>query len=393
MRRCVELSLRAAGQTRPNPAVGCVITDPRGTKVLGEGYHRRAGESHAEVNALTDARDRHAALGLPPASATQGATAYVTLEPCNHYGRTPPCSKALIEAGIVRCVIGVQDPDDRTAGGGIQRMRNAGIDVVVGTQGELCKKALEGFISRIERKRPFGVLKYAMTLDGKIASESGSSQWVTGAPARRFVHHELRARMDAIVVGGQTVRRDNPSLTARYDVVYDGPLRPMRVVMTTALNSLPRVCHLWENVSPVAQTIVFAQSLDARADSGSSSSKTEQSVQMWKMLEAKGVEVIVDENVCPESVMETLYDKGCLNVLWECGGQLAAKTVKSGMIDKVYAFIAPKLIGGESSPSPIGSPALHSDMGAALTLHNRELQAFDDGDILISGYLSEHTFG
>lgn len=386
MRRCVELSLRAAGQTRPNPAVGCVVTDPRGTKVLGEGYHRRAGESHAEVNALTDARHRHAALGLPSASATQGATAYVSLEPCNHYGRTPPCSKALIEAGIARCVIGVQDPDHHTAGGGIQRMRNAGIDVVVGTQARLCTKALEGFISRIERKRPFGILKYAMTLDGKIASQSGSSQWVTGVLARRFVHHELRARMDAIVVGGQTVRRDNPSLTARYDVVYDGPLRPMRVVMTTALNSLPRECHLWENVSPVAQTIVFAQRLDARGDSGSS--KTEESVQMWKMLEAKGVEVIVDENVCPESVMHILYDKGCLNVLWECGGQLAAKAVKSGMIDKVYAFIAPKLIGGETSPSPIGSPALHSDMDAALTLHDREVQLFDDGDILISGYLS-----
>lgn len=372
LRRCVQLALKAAGQTRPNPPVGCVITDATGNRILGEGYHRRAGYPHAEVNALRNVRDNgHSDQAL------QGATVYVSLEPCNHYGRTPPCAKALVDARVARVVVGTQDPDERTSGGGILRMRQHGIHVDVLNSNhvinELVTKSLEGFISRIERKRPFGLLKYAMTLDGKIATENGSSKWITGENARQRVH-EVRASVDAIVVGGETLRKDDPLLTPR-GVCFDGGLRPIRVVMTRKLSNIwPSERKLWDVAE--AETVVFVRDLDKDG-----------SDKMIEELKVKGVDVVHEPDLGPMHVMKYLYERGCLTVLWECGGSLAAQAIRQGAIDKVMAFIAPKIIGGRDAPSPVGSPAVQVDMTDALVLRDRKIETFDNGDILISGYV------
>lgn len=358
--RCVQLAQRAAGQTRPNPPVGCVITDNTG-RTLGEGYHRRAGMPHAEVNALTDTKQR----GFSPA----GATAYVSLEPCNHYGRTPPCAKALVEAGVSRVVVGMVDPDPRTGGGGIRRLRDHGIHVDVGIGDSECRQLTEGFVSRVLKKRPFGVLKYAMTLDGKIAAENRSSKWITGEKSRLRVH-SMRAGMDAIIVGGRTVREDNPRLNVR-GVVRDGPLSPIRVVMTRGLD-LPLERSLWDTKE--SETIVFTHSVDGRQD-------------IIEKLRGHGVDIIHIPQLTPDHVMEELYKRGCLNVLWECGGGLASQAIRAGAVQKVHAFIAPKIIGGLLAPSPVGDPAVGEDMAAALQLCRHSVETFDNGDVLISGYV------
>lgn len=359
IRRCVELARRGAGQTRPNPPVGCILTDANG-RPLGQGYHKRAGGPHAEIHALQDAqRNGHS---------VEGATAYVTLEPCNHYGRTPPCAATLARERIGRVVVGVLDPDPRTAGGGVDTLRKAGVVVDVANE-PLCAELVEGFVNRVLHQRPIGLLKWAMTLDGKIASETGSSRWVTGAEARQNVH-ELRAQMDAIVVGGQTVRSDNPQLTVR-GVPRFGDLSPIRVVMSKNLD-LPDEAHLWDTTE--ADTVVFTQRVHGKED-------------FVQQLKDKGVHVIYEPNLTPDHVMEYLYDRGCLSVLWECGGGLAAQAIKAGAVQKVHSFIAPKIIGGVNAPSPVASPAVSHEMSESLNLSRQKVKTFENGDVLISGYL------
>lgn len=360
IRRCVQLAQRATGQTRPNPPVGCVLTDTAG-RTLGEGYHRKAGTPHAEVHALSDAKQR--------GHNSKGAIAYVSLEPCNHYGRTPPCAAALVDAGVARVVVGMQDPDPRTKGGGIAYLRANGIAVDVGVEEHICRELCEGFVSRVEKRRPFGILKWAMTLDGKIATESGSSRWVTGDEARQRVQM-LRSSVDAIVVGGLTVRRDNPRLTVR-GIKRDGDLSPLRIVMTRTLN-VPFERALWD-VSE-AETIIFSSSTGGNDD-------------LVKQLQACGVHVHIIPDLTPIHVMDYLYERGCLNVLWECGGALASQAIHAGAVQKIFAFVAPKLVGGSNAPSPIDSPALIDDMSKAVVLQNRSVETFDNGDLLISGYL------
>ena len=221
MQRCLTLARRALGRTAPNPMVGAVIVN--GGEVVGEGFHPKAGEPHAEVFALRQAGDR-----------ARGATAYVSLEPCNHFGRTPPCSQALVKAGVAKVVVGVVDPNPKVGGGGIKTLQDAGVEVVVGVEEADCRALNEGFIHRILYKRPIGLLKYAMTLDGKIASTTGHSTWVTGEPARARVHH-LRYACDAVVVGSNTVRHDNPRLTCHADTEENAP-NPLRVVLSRSLD-------------------------------------------------------------------------------------------------------------------------------------------------------------
>ncbi|HEY9888040.1 MAG TPA: bifunctional diaminohydroxyphosphoribosylaminopyrimidine deaminase/5-amino-6-(5-phosphoribosylamino)uracil reductase RibD, partial [Candidatus Obscuribacterales bacterium] len=199
MQRCLELARQGWGKTAPNPLVGAVVV--QAGAVVGEGFHPAAGQPHAEVFALRAAGDR-----------AQGATLYVNLEPCNHMGRTPPCTEAVMAAGIARVVVGMIDPDPRVAGGGVQRLQAAGLEVTVGVEEAACQQLNEAFSYSVQHQRPFGILKYAMTLDGKIAASSGHSAWVTGPAARTWVH-QLRSRCDAVIVGGQTVRQDNPHLT------------------------------------------------------------------------------------------------------------------------------------------------------------------------------------
>ncbi|WP_159784440.1 bifunctional diaminohydroxyphosphoribosylaminopyrimidine deaminase/5-amino-6-(5-phosphoribosylamino)uracil reductase RibD [Sodalinema gerasimenkoae] len=350
MQRCLTLARRAQGQTAPNPMVGAVIVQEGA--IIGEGFHPGAGQPHAEVFALEQAGDR-----------AQGATIYVSLEPCNHHGRTPPCSEALVKAQVSKVIIGTVDPNPKVGGGGIARLQEAGIEVIVGVEEADCRRLNEAFFHRITEKRPFGILKYAMTLDGKIASQGGHSAWVTGTAARQRVH-QLRGHCEAVIVGGNTVRNDNPHLTCH----NHSPKNPLRVVMSRRLD-LPPDARLWD-VSE-APTLVATE--------------TGTKPEFQNQLRDRGVEVLAYPHLTPSVVMEDLYQRGMMTVLWECGGVLAARALSEGMIQKVMAFIAPKLIGGNSAPTPLADLGFNQ-MTDALPLQNYQWHPIGE-DLLLEGYL------
>ncbi|MGB3301014.1 MAG: bifunctional diaminohydroxyphosphoribosylaminopyrimidine deaminase/5-amino-6-(5-phosphoribosylamino)uracil reductase RibD [Phormidesmis sp.] len=349
MIRCCELAAQAAGCTAPNPLVGSVIM--QGEKTVGEGFHPKAGEPHAEIFALRAAGNR-----------AQNAELYVNLEPCNHTGKTPPCSSAIIQAGIRRVVIGMKDPNPE-ASGGIQTLRAAGIEVKVGVEGDRCRQLNEAFIYRVTQHAPFGILKYAMTLDGKIATNTGHSAWVSGPSSRQRVH-QLRSQSDAVIVGGNTVRQDNPSLTSH----GQGKRNPLRVVMSRQLN-LPAVANLWD--TSAAPTVIFTE-----ADINTA---------VGKALQQQGVEIVSVSTLRPAAVMKNLYERGLMSVLWECGGTLAAAAIADASVQKVWAFIAPKLIGGKAAPSPIGELGLVK-MTEAKALKHVSVTPVGE-DFLLRGYL------
>ncbi len=354
MQRCLELARHALGCTSPNPMVGAVIV--KNGEIIGEGFHPKAGEPHAEVFALRDAGEN-----------ARGATVYVNLEPCNHYGRTPPCSEALIAAGVSKVVVGMVDPNPLVAAGGIARLRSAGIEVVVGVEEEACQKLNEGFIHRIRYKKPLGILKYAMTLDGKIATSKGHSNWITNTAARKRVH-KLRVGCDAVIVGGNTVRQDNPYLTSHQAQVHN----PLRVVMSRNLN-LPSSANLWDIRE--APTLVLTE-VGANSE-------------FKEFLQNKGVEVVELTPLTPSVAMAFLYERGFCSVLWECGGILAANAITQGAVQKVLAFIAPKIIGGSDAPTPVGELGFAA-MTEALQLERVTVKLVDS-DLLIEGYLPQLT--
>ncbi|MDB9524703.1 bifunctional diaminohydroxyphosphoribosylaminopyrimidine deaminase/5-amino-6-(5-phosphoribosylamino)uracil reductase RibD [Oscillatoria sp. CS-180] len=351
MQRCLQLARQADGKTSPNPLVGSVIV--KEGQVLGEGFHPEAGKPHAEVFALRAAGDR-----------AKDATLYVNLEPCNHTGRTPPCTEAIIAAGISRVVIGNIDPDPRVSGSGVNRLRQAGLDVVVGVEEADCRRVNEVFIHSVKNQRPFGILKYAMTLDGKIAASSGHSAWVTGKDSRAWVHR-LRSRCDAVIVGGQTVRQDNPRLTSH----GQSDRNPLRVVMTRSLD-LPDSAHLWQ--TDMAKTLVFCS--------------RDRDASKQHLIENQGVEVIDLAQLEPLAVLEKLHERGLRSVLWECGGRLSAQAIAQNCVQKVFAFVAPKIIGGATAPGPIGDLG-HVQMTEAIRLTDIAVEQIAS-DLLIQGYLN-----
>ena len=350
MQRCITLARLGRGKTSPNPLVGAIALQDG--QIIGEGFHPAVGEPHAEIFALQAAGEK-----------AQGSTIYVNLEPCNHYGRTPPCTEALIEAGVKKVVVGMIDPNPRVSGKGIEKLRNAGIEVVVGLEEEACRQLNEAFIHRVNYQLPLGILKYAMTLDGKIATTTGHSAWVTGKSARGYVH-QLRAGCDAIIIGGNTLRRDDPHLTTHGVAAHT----PLRVVMSRSLD-LPLNCYLWE--TKTAPTVVFTQKGNNQ--------------QLKSELLSKGVEVVELAALNPPAVLKNLYHRGLSSVLWECGGVLAAQAIATGCVQKVFAFIAPKIIGGVSAPSPVGALGLEK-MTEALELEKVKISQFDR-DWLIEGYM------
>lgn len=350
MQRCLSLARKALGRTAPNPLVGAVIVQDG--QIVGEGFHPGAGQPHAEVFALRAAGDR-----------AQAATIYVNLEPCNHYGRTPPCSEALVAAQVAKVVVGMVDPDPRVSGAGIARLQAAGIEVVVGVEEADCRQLNEAFIHRILYQQPLGILKYAMTLDGKIATNNGHSAWITAELARNEVH-QLRAACDAVIIGGNTLRKDNPQLTTRQT---DAP-QPLRVVMSRTLD-LPEQAYLWQTTA--APTLVLT-TVGANPD-------------FQQRLLAKGVKVVELAPLSPKEAMNYLYSLGLMSVLWECGGTLAASAISQGAVQKVLAFIAPKIIGGSMAPSPVGELGFTS-MTQAIVLERLRWRSVGD-DCLVEGYI------
>ena len=356
MRRALELAALADGYTSPNPLVGAVVLDPSGT-LVGEGFHARAGEPHAEVGALAQAGD-----------AARGGTIIVTLEPCCHHGRTPPCTDALIKAGIARVVVALTDPDPRVAGGGLQRLRDAGVEVISGVLEAEAAHQNRAFLHRVRTGRPWGLLKWAMSLDGRTALPNGASQWISGSTARTWVHR-LRAQCDAVIVGGGTVRADDPLLTSRG---LRSP-EPLRVVLSRRLD-LPDQAQIWDQ--SVAPTLVV-HGQDAPAEARD-------------RLEALGLQREVLPACGPESLMAVLAQRGCNRVLWECGPELAAAALQQACVQELAAVIAPKLLGGEPARTPLGHLGFQA-MEEVVVLQGLRQQRLTD-DLLLQVTLSSLSY-
>ena len=325
MQLALDLAASARGNTNPNPMVGAVLVN--NGVIVGTGLHRKAGEPHAEVHAFRMAGD-HA----------KDATLYVTLEPCSHFGKTPPCANLVKESGVKRVVIAMKDPNPDVAGRGIQLLRDAGIEVEVGILEAQAYKLNERFIYNMLTSRPYIVAKYAMTADGKIAAATGDSQWVTGDDAREDVH-EYRHEMDGILVGIGTVLADSPSLTTR--LVSKEGKNPVRIVLDSQLQT-PLTAHVVQTDD--ARTIIVT-SIDA-------------SKQRETALAAKGVTILrvatTHGSVDLEQALEALYKEGITDILVEGGAGVHASFFQQNLVQKAIIYMAPKVLGGAHSITPVG---------------------------------------
>ncbi|AEF53335.1 bifunctional diaminohydroxyphosphoribosylaminopyrimidine deaminase/5-amino-6-(5-phosphoribosylamino)uracil reductase RibD [Marinomonas posidonica] len=327
MAKALQLAQKGLFTTHPNPRVGCVLV--KQDELIGQGYHEKAGEGHAEVNALADAKQD-----------VSGATAYVTLEPCSHQGKTPPCADALIKAGVACVVYGLQDPNPEVAGNGLAKLKAAGIEVIGPILEAECNALNPGFNKRMREGLPFVRVKLAMSLDGRTAMESGESQWITGGDARLDVQ-KWRAQSDAIVTGIGSVLADNPSMTVRIDeqgqeVDAKTVRQPLRVIMDTALSVLPEAKILY----PSSQACVFAIEEEVEAEH-------------LETLQQKGVQVKFsspgdDGRLDLVDAMEQLADMGINEVLLETGAELAGGFLQAGLIDEIIVYMAPKLLGSNA---------------------------------------------
>ncbi len=357
MRRALALAARGQGHVEPNPMVGCVIA--RDGAVLAEGWHVQFGGPHAEVAAVQN---------LPPHMHAKGATFYVTLEPCCHFGKTPPCADALIAAGAARVVIAVRDPFPQVSGGGIAKLQGASIAVETGLLEADARALLAPYLMLVEQQRPWTIAKWAMTLDGKIATASGDSQWISGEASRAIVH-QLRGRMDAIVVGRGTAERDNPQLTAR----PPGARTPLRVVLDST-SKLSLASHLVTTARETPTLIAVGPQADAAR---------------VRDLEAAGCQVFrdsaADRMVRLANLWRHFGERRLTNVLVEGGAQLLGSLFDAQLIDEVHAFIAPKLIGGALAASPIGGVG-RVQMADALKLDRPQIEHVD-GDVYLSGHV------
>jgi diaminohydroxyphosphoribosylaminopyrimidine deaminase/5-amino-6-(5-phosphoribosylamino)uracil reductase len=317
MARALELAARGLGRTAPNPPVGAVFV--RGPRIVGEGFHRRAGLPHAEIEALGAAGPR-----------ARGATLYVTLEPCTHFGRTPPCIDALLPLGLRRVVVATTDPDPRVRGRGIARLRRAGVPVVVGPGGKEARRLTAGYRSRVRRGRPLVTLKLATTLDGRIAAAAGDARWITGPAARRLAHG-LRDVSDAVLVGAGTVRADDPRLTCRLPGGHD----PLRVVVTGRGLALPPRAHVLADGRPT--WVVTPTGASPARVAG---------------LARRGVEVIQlpgrRGRVPFGTLVRALGRRGLNTLLVEGGARVAAEALRARVVDRLVLFVAPRLLGGDA---------------------------------------------
>ena len=328
MRLALRLARKGLGRTSPNPMVGAVVV--KGNNIVGRGYHHRAGEPHAEILALRQAGTR-----------ARGATLYLNLEPCDHFGRTPPCTRAILQAGIRRVVAGMKDPNPLVSGGGIRRLRRAGVRVDVGVLEKECRELNAPFCKYITRKRPFVTLKAAASLDGKVATRSGDSRWISSGTSRNYVHR-LRRAMDAVMVGIGTVLKDDPLLTVR--LPGGGKSRqPLRVIVDSRLR-IPLHSQLVRTAGQYPTLVATTQAA---------------SLSRMRRLAAANVGVAtiakdVRGHVSLRGLMKELARRGVVSLLLEGGSTLNASALREGVVDRLLFFLAPKIIGGQGAPGVIG---------------------------------------
>ena len=353
MRRAMELAERGVGFTNPNPMVGAVIV--KNGKVIGEGWHERCGEWHAERNAFKNC-----------AVSAEGATMYVTLEPCCHYGKTPPCTEAIIEHRIARVVIGMEDPNPLVAGKGIALLREAGIEVVCGIEEEALREQNRVFLKCISTKLPWVALKAAMTLDGKIATRTGDSKWITGAEARAYVH-ELRHRFMAVLVGIGTAVADDPLLNCRIE--GRGVRQPIRVVVDSNAR-LSLESQLVKTAGEYRTIVAYTRFAPE---------------ERVKALQEMGVEMLLCEEkeglVDVKNLLVLLGQSGIDSILLEGGGSLNYTFLAERLVDEVYAFIAPKIVGGVSAKTPVEGLGVEK-MADAINLELKNVLNMGD-DVLL----------
>lgn len=350
LKETLRLAKKGAGWTNPNPMVGCVIV--KNGRIIASGYHKKAGQSHAEIEALNSAK-----------SDTKGATLYVNLEPCSHYGKTPPCVSNIIQAGITRVVCPFIDPNPKVKGKGIEILRQAGIRVDTGLLELEARKLNEAYFAFHVKKRPFVALKFAASLDGKIAAGSGDSRWITNEEARRFARI-LRSNYQAVLVGINTVMADNPHL----DVKIKGKKDPLRIILDSALK-IPLNSNVLKD-----NNVFLATTMNA-------DKKKKQE------LIKRGVPIVIfnSEKILLKELLKELAKKEIISVFVEGGSQVLGSFVDEGLVDKVHVFTAPILIGGDESISAISGKGV-KNIRDAVRLSDVVHRSFGD-NILTTGYV------
>ena len=364
MRMAIEEAKKGEGFTSPNPLVGAVIV--KDDRVIGIGYHKKYGENHAEINAFLDANKR--------GEDVEGASIYVTLEPCSHYGKTPPCADAIIKNKLKKVIIGCVDSNPKVSGGGIKKLKDAGIEVVVNVLEEECRKLNEVFFYYIANKRPFVVMKYAMTIDGKIATVSGKSKWITSEKTREH-SHRFRNKYSAIMVGINTVIEDNPMLNCR----LPNTKNPIRIILDSSLK-----ISLESNICKTAKDIkTFIATVKTIGDDDNKNKKI-------KELESLGIEIIKTESdngrVGLKDLMRILgEEKDIDSVYVEGGASLHASLLKGKLVNKALIYIAPKIFGGFDAKSPIGGEGIE-EPDNAIRLVGSSITKIED-DLFLEYYL------
>jgi len=361
MQRALELARQGEGFVEPNPMVGCVLV--KDGNIVGEGFHAQFGGPHAEVEAIRDAVNRNGE------KAANGATCYVTLEPCSHYGKTPPCTSAVLSAGIRRVVVAMRDPNPAVNGCGLEILRNAGLEVTENVLEKEARSLNAPYLMLLEQNRPWIIAKWAMTLDGRLASRTGSSHWISGEASRQIVHR-LRSRMDAIMIGSQTARQDDPLLTVRLDNDSIVPRTPIRIVLDSKAE-LDMESRLVQTARKIPVLLVVS---------------TDALPKRIKILQDAGCEILRLPSAYQEkttALLKYLAQRKLTNLLVEGGSRLFGTLFDMKLIDEVHVFIAPKLIGGESARSVIDGIGL-PEMKFTRRLELPEIQIVEQ-DIYVHG--------
>lgn len=346
MLRAIELAKKGSGWTNPNPRVGAVIV--KDNRIIGEGYHEKFGQLHAERNALAHLTET-----------AKDSTLYVTLEPCCHYGKTPPCTEAIKENGIKKVVVGSRDPNPLVAGKGIKFLKDNGIEVIEDFLKDECDKLNPFFFKNINNKKPYVAIKYAMTLDGKIATRMGESKWITGKKAREHVH-KLRGEYAAILAGIETVLSDDPLLNCR----IEGGHQPLRIILDSSLR-IPLDSQIVKTAKDYHTLVVCSTNLESEK----AKQLIEKGVEVWSVpREDRKVDLI--------KLMDLLHEKNIDSVFIEGGATINEQALKSGIVDHVYSYIAPKIFGGKEALSPVEGLGV-SIPSQAYMLENLETKLLD----------------